>query len=291
MNSGTHSDIPPHLNAAMMILNIRLLNGETKISRPFERIALESVMFQIFLVNTELWSERMPAEKFTQHFKRFWVNSEKLVDRSPAYEGPYSLNSPVLGVPAPLFRLAMQAKEEYQKLAPYDLEALQRIDEELAIWNKLVLSVTKLDSKLKLKGSDRGSKSGIDYNEDATYLFVLIVSLLLEQMNSCVIKTESPSDELKLGPPWVPFMAPSGSWQIEKAMHIIQKYKDDEHWAKSFVGNWPVYTIGLFLEEAEHIFLVSQDLERRWEATRIMQLDRFRQDLRSIWATRGLKIP
>ncbi len=53
---GTYNDIPWHLNAATQIIKVRYLHDLSfVVTRPYDRLAIESVLYQVFLVTTGCW--------------------------------------------------------------------------------------------------------------------------------------------------------------------------------------------------------------------------------------------
>jgi hypothetical protein len=272
MGQKTYADIPPHLQAAMRILTLRFFTSAISIQRPFDRLALESVLYQIFLTNTGLWSDQNPLTNFDLDF---WLRAEAMLERSVIIPGGVnSLNSPVLGVPVALFRLAIRAKNIYQNRERQSFSALSKHREEVAVWEAIILGNQKIDSPT---GGDLSSRQQ-GYCESASYLYVLIVSILLGQTSVC-------SSTLERIPPLDP--APHDSWQIRKALGILQKLKDDDNWSGCYIGNWCVYTLGYLLSDPEDIQIVRNEMERRWKNTRFTQIVRFHDDLENVWALRG----
>ncbi|KAM5371429.1 hypothetical protein ACJA88_009416 [Fusarium oxysporum] len=93
---GTHSDVAQHVNAATRIVTLRLLNKPVGIQRLFDRLALESVIYQQFLLSTGLWSESSQCDFVFN--PDFWDSVEKLLDRSTLLSGaPWNVESPILG--------------------------------------------------------------------------------------------------------------------------------------------------------------------------------------------------
>lgn len=89
----------------------------------------------------------------------------------------------------------------------------------------------------------------------------------------------------------IPHVAPSDSWQIQKAIKILKEHQDDDQWAGCYMGTWPVYTLGFFLDETEHMDIIRKDLDRRWEVTGFMQVVRFREELETTWRSRSCGPP
>lgn len=277
MGRGTYLDIPRHLNAASRVLTMRLFQTPLSIGRPFDRLAVESVLYQIFLVATGLWSDEIPLDY--DFDADFWLRAERLLDQSVMFPGQSnSLNSPVLGVPVPLFRLAISLKQMYQNAVPPSEDSLEQVRGEVEIWEAMVLC----DQEMDMLSPTEQLNHQHSYYKSTSYLYVLIISLLLDQLS----ETHNPAtDEPRPGPPR---MAPSDRWQIRKAIRILQGYKDDDGWASCFMGNWPVYTLGFFMRTVDDVNLTRTELQRRWNLTKFTQLARFSTDLENTWTRRGL---
>lgn len=52
LGKGTYTDIPPHLQAAVRVLSLRFFDASDNELQPFDRLAFESVLYQIFLTST-----------------------------------------------------------------------------------------------------------------------------------------------------------------------------------------------------------------------------------------------
>lgn len=272
MGRGTYTDIPRHVNAAVRIIRLRLLDRPLSIDRPFDRLAVESVLYQIFLVTTGSWSD--PIELDYEFDAEFWLQAENLLARSTLYPGrSVRFNSPVLGVPLALFRIVLSIKQLYKDPLRRDQETLELLQAEVEEWEGAVLSDRDLDS---LSPEERSAST---YNyvlyKDAAYVYVLITSMLVEQL----LENES-----HVGPPQA---VSRDKWQLRKAIQILRSHQHDEEWARCFLGNWPVYTLGFLAGSAEDVGLVRADIWRRWDLTRFSQLARFGTDLEKTWTKRG----
>lgn len=267
MGMGTYTDIPMHVHAATRILTLRLLSRDRTIEHLFDRLAVESVLYQMFLVTTGLWSR--PPEEGSHFDAEFWLRAEELLDRSTIFPGrSTSFNSPVLGVPVSLFRLSLTLRQQYRADAPPDMNVLRRIRDEVEDHEALLLCEST-DSP----NEEDIWRSKEVYYRDTKYLYTLIVSLLFEQL--------SRHD----GTP-VRLPEPGDSWQVRRAIGILRRYEHADGWSRSFIGNWPVYTLGLFAESLEDRQFIQNDLQRRWDLTKFAQPFRFREDLEAIWAER-----
>jgi hypothetical protein len=275
MGKGTYLDIPPHLHAAMRVLTLRFFETRITILRPFDQLAIESVLYQIFLTSTALWSDQAPLLEFDL---QFWRKAELLLEQSVLYpNGPHSLNSPVLGVPVALFRLAIQAKQLCQHSTPGLSSELERLRVEISDWEAIVLAQPNVAPAY---GEDAFNKQQA-YYDGATHLYILIASLLLEQAST---NLGTP----RIGQNLLPETVPRNSWQIQKALHILRMFKDDSDWSSCYMGNWPVYTLGFFLDHPDDIRLVNNEMDRRWTCTKFMQIRRFQDDLVAAWNERNL---
>lgn len=269
MGGDTYTDIPRHVNAATRILAMRLFNRSLSIKRLFDRLAVESVLYQIFLVTTGLWSD---ATGLDYDFDLgFWIQAEKLLDQSQFFPGrSTSLNSPVLGVPVSLFRLAVSLRQQYQHLLPRDPVVFEEIRVEVEAWEAALLCNHLINFSAEEKRPNMQEK----YYRDACYLYAIIASVLFEQLS--MYKSNIGPDPLEWG----------DSWQVRKALLILQEHQNDVGWYRCFIGNWPVYTLGFLLSSAEDKELIRVDLQRRWNVQKFAQVNRFKCDLEKTWAAR-----
>lgn len=274
MGLGTYSDIPIHVNAAIRILTMRLLRNGGTIRHPFDRTAVESVLYQIFLVSTGLWSE--PAGTVYAFNTDFWSQADDLLERSTFFPGKsVSFNSPVLGVPTSLFRLALTLRQQFGSGAPVDEDVMREAKGEVDDWEAALLA----DEFSVVERSPGGEEEDIAADEaqeickDAERLYAIIVSLLYEQLTHRDVSESPPLPDSK-------------AWQVKKALRILERRKDDTAWSRCYIGNWPVYTIGFFMDCLEEQEAVRHDMQRRWEEIGFAQIARFRNDLESVWAQR-----
>ncbi|KAJ4352091.1 uncharacterized protein N0V89_007437 [Didymosphaeria variabile] len=286
---GTYFDIPQHLNAATRVLALRLFKQTPTIRSTFERLAVESVMYQIFLASTGLWSDEEINHRLGFDFDLdFWLRAEGLLDQSRVFPGQSnSTNSPVLGVPFTLFRLALILKQMYQGAISYDQGTLNELRSEIEVWEGLVLREQETDELAE--NEKRNHKHS--FYKSASYLFILIASLLSEQLaNPPVIQDGHTYDSAESveSPSRPPLAADPDKWQIKKAAQILESYENDNEWASCFIGNWPVYSIGFFMARPGHVQLTRNELRRRWDLTKFNQVARFCNDLEKTWVQRGL---
>ena len=238
------------------------------INRLLDRLTIESVLYHVFLTTVGLWSD------FALHdFKfdvEFWAQAEGLLDRwKPFPASSASFNSPVMGIPVSLFRLTLSLRHQWQTPLPINPAALEQIQADVESWEIALLceQEPRLSEESKLHDQNPQER----YCKDTAWLFVIIASLLLEQLPG------------RGDRPCYPGKVSRNSWQIRTAIRILRKYGDDDGWARFFIGNWPVYTLGLFTSSDEDKQVIKDDLQHRWELTKFAQNTRHSQDLADIW--------
>ena len=266
MGEGSYQDIPFHLRAATRIIKLRLLHSPAfVITKPFDRLAVESVLFQIFLVTTAHWSKQSEKHDYVFDVK-FWLDCESLLTRSTMFPGrSTSCNSPVLGIPVPLFKLNLTIKRICDNLHLLTSETLAHLKTDVSYW----------EAALTLGREHSAAQRSLC--DDATFLYILIASLLVEQLELYhVTKGQRP-----------PYGVTSTHWQLEGMLSILRRRHDDEGWHRTFVANWPVYTVGVFVEEQEDIALVREAMRRRWARSNIYMCSRYMHDLEIVWGSSG----
>ena len=272
MGRGTYSDIPRHVNAATRILTMRLLEGQIQIKRLFDRLAIESLLYQIFLATTGLWLD--PVGLDYEFNAEFWFRAEDLLERSTFFpDQPRSVNSPVLGVPVSLFRLTLSLKQQLQCPFRRDQDTIDQLRGEVEMWEAALLCNRELD--VELFPGDAVKNRQQSYYRDALYLFAVIASVMFEQLSLEVDVADG-----------LPMAMPSDCWQVAKAVQILEARRNDDGWASCYMGNWPTYTLGFFMSSAEHIDLIRSELQRRWDLVKFSQVARFRNDLEQTWEAR-----
>ena len=245
------------------------------INRPFDRLAVESVLYQIFHVTMGSWSD--PSERDYHFDPEFWLRAEKLLAQSVLFPAPsVSTNSPVLGLPLALFKLVLSIKQLWRSPIRHDGETLDELKVELDEWERVV--VFEDQNTNLLSAMEELSYSDHLLYEDATRLYVLVSSLLIKQLYD-----DSNPGAVKLHHP-----APKDSWQVAKAVDVLRRHQDDDDWARCYIGNWPVYSLGFFANSPEDISVIRNDMQRRWDLMRSCQLERFRNDVEATWAERGI---
>lgn len=238
--------------------------------RYLDTLIVESVLFHAFHACTGLWSDT-DDELHYGFDHHLWRKAEMyLRDSSDHSEVLTSLEGPVLGVPASLLRLAIQLRQLYRSPLSFTVEEIQNLQTEVVDWEKKVLfdmkvPVSESEDSSRPLDADRGESSA-----DVTALYVLAVSLLLENIPHGVFPLQTAS----LTRPW----------QVRVAVEITQKHESDQRWHRNYMGNWPVYTLAAFALNDGPRELLRRDLQKRWTLTRMRQSKRFLDDLEMMWS-------
>ena len=236
------------------------------ITRPFDRLAVESVLYQIFLVTTNHWSRHSRKHDFVFDVK-FWLDCEALLTRSTMFPGrSTSCNSPVLGIPIPLFKLNLTIKRMCDNLKLLTAETLAHLQHDTSYW-EAALTLGREHCVVQRSLCD-----------DATFLYILIASLLTEQLGHC-LKDEGASP---------PCSVSSNKWQLGGMLEILRRRHNDGGWHRTFVANWPVYSVGIFVRSPEDRTLVREAMRRRWARSNIYMCSRYMQDLEFFWGNTRL---
>jgi hypothetical protein len=277
-SQGTYCDIPSHLHAAVRVLTLRFFETSATITQPFDHLALESVLYQMFLASTGHWSDQEPLTEFNL---QFWLKAETFLNETAMFPNSLaSLNSPVLGVPVALFRLAIQAKKAYQHPMQCHDTNLERLCTEIEAWELNILG----KSAPHLSAENDAFSRQETYYEAATHLYTLVVSLLLEQ----AMKKSTNDFPQDVQQDRVPEAVAQSTWQMQKALFILRAFETDDDWTGCYIGNWSVYTLGFFCSDIEDIDVIRNELDRRWTTTKFMQIRRFRDDLEMVWKERNV---
>ena len=276
MGLGTDQDIPVHLGAAVAILD-RLWFSNTHgpvISNLFDRLAAESVVYQLFLVGMGLWSDTH-RESLTCNadvdLDRFWERCEAFLERTQLFpELTTGRNSPVLGVPFSLFKLLLRLRKLLAGADVHLRDAFSARKAELREWEQWV----DLFGDSKCNETDDFSRGRAAMSEDTTRLYLLIASLITDQLIRRAHKAPEQSSENEQ------------SWQLRQILSIMDRRRDDPQWLTCYLGNWPIYTIGRFLTSNEAISSLRQEMRKRWEIQRLSQVKRYWTDLEKFWSAK-----
>ncbi|KAL7905149.1 hypothetical protein GGI35DRAFT_472011 [Trichoderma velutinum] len=264
--NGTYRDIPLHLEAASTIVESRILRSG-RANRSFDILATECVLYHMFHASAGLWSDTREPSYHFDHL--FWKRAENYLMTSAVYaETSNSLKSPVLGIPLSLLRLALQLCQLYRGHVQLDVADLQEIMSEVQRWEEMLANGTgSIDAP---SGNGSGPiRIAEEYCRDATNLYALVVSSLWTK----IAEGERPATE-----------EATREWQINHALEILQRHDEDhdnngDSFTKSYIGNWPIYTLGFLASRPQDREVFQANLRRRWELTKMAQVGRFLKDL------------
>lgn len=261
MGLGTFTDIPRHLDAACQVLRLRLLNSWAALDKFTDRVAVESVLYHVFIMTTGMWHEGRTDYTFD---REFWALSEALLGRSTFFPGRAMLNSPVLGIPVSLLRMSMSLRELFDSREPPDAEVLESYRDEVETWEGRVLSRDLFELDLRI---DWDPSPHDQYCLDIARLFAIVNSIMFENLSLGMRRADLPLHGAK------------GTWKTDKAQRILRQYPEDDGWSVCYLGSWPVYTLGFFMGSPEGVDLVLHDLRRRWDKTKVSLCARYLYDL------------
>ncbi|TVY74993.1 putative transcriptional regulatory protein [Fusarium oxysporum f. sp. cubense] len=260
--SSSCEDQPQHVSAAIKIIISRIQNATSaECSSAFFRLTLESILFQVFMLNNGLWSGATSYVSLQPLSSELWARCEELLEQPANVDfAQVSLNSPVLGVPWALMRLAMFFGQLCFGREVASMEDLLKLQTEVKAWEDYALQAAE-----QTDASDA-------LNRDANCLYAMIASILMQHL-------------IAVGPnTGLPRVSPTDSWQAYMALQILSRRAGDHRWSECYIGTWPVYALGFLLSEREDRDIVMHDIRSRWELTGFWIVKRSQQDLERSWA-------
>ncbi|KAH0286419.1 hypothetical protein KCU62_g6782, partial [Aureobasidium sp. EXF-3399] len=264
---GTTQDSLVHVDAAAILLQHEYHSPSMVImcSR-IGRMLIESVAFQVFLLTMGQWSK--PEQITRQHSPQFWIVCDGLLRRlTNAFGDSVSMQNPVLGMDMGILKLMTTIKQCFS--VEITSKERQRLLAEAVEETPLWLAWLEL-----LHGLRTMTGQGLYGNciaSDAARLTILAASIFVEHLS------QRPNSYLTLPHPSV------SDWQMEQILAILRRRRNDAAWSSSYLGSWPVYTVGIFMCSREHIELVRNDVRERWNALRMSSIKRYWDDLEKIW--------
>ncbi|KAF4494387.1 hypothetical protein FAGAP_9476 [Fusarium agapanthi] len=259
--SSSWDDQPQHVSAAIRIIISRILNAASTDLTAFLRLALESVLYQVFLLNNGLWSSATSYISLPSLDSEFWARSEELLEHPTNMDfALLSINSPVLGMPLAVMRLATLLGQLCLGRESANMEDLLKLQTEVITWEDFALqAVERTDASDAL-------------NRDANCLYAMITSILMQHL-------------MAYGPnTGLPMVSPTNSWQACIALQILSRRAGDRRWSQCFIGTWPVYALGFLLSDGKDRDIVRHDMQSRRELTGFWVVKRFQEDLERFWS-------
>jgi hypothetical protein len=267
----TFSDIPRHLDATSEIIRKRFLESGLPLQCAFDRIAVESCLCQIFLMGMGSWAH--PEEVYYRFDVDFWLQAERLLDSSDMFPfDSVAVNSPIIAVPLSLHRLLLTIRQMYWRPREQSPETIAAVQAEVEEWEIVVLREGGTEDVVLY-----GDVAHFQLYRDAFHLYILIASLLMEQFVDALDQR-----------PYVLQPQGTASWQVRKVTQILESHVSDDLWSNCYITNWSCYTVGFFMQDSADIELVRSDLLRRRRATGTSQLQRFSEELESVWLARSI---
>ncbi|PNP75754.1 hypothetical protein FNYG_10832 [Fusarium nygamai] len=259
--SSSWDDQPQHVSAAIKIIISRILNVTSADLTTFLRLALESVLYQVFLLNNGLWSSANSYISLHSLNSEFWALSEKLLEHPADLDfSLLSISSPVLGMPLAMMRLATFLGQLCLGRESGTIEDLLKLQTEVATWEEFALQAVE------------HSDAYDALNRDANCLYAMVASILMQHL-------------ITFGPnTGLPKVSPTNSWQACTALQILSRRAGDRRWSECFMGTWPVYALGFLLSDDKDRDVVRRDMHHRRELTGFWIVKRFQEDLEGSWA-------
>ncbi|RBR16334.1 hypothetical protein FVER53590_05929 [Fusarium verticillioides] len=259
--SSSWDDQPQHVTAAIKIISSRILNATSTDLTTFLRLALESVLYQVFLLNNGLWSSANSYVSLQSLNSEFWALSERLLEHPTSLDfSLLSINSPVLGMPLAVMRLATFLGQLCLGRESANMEDLVKLQAEVTIWEDFALQAAEQADAYDA------------LNRDANCLYAMVASILMQHL-------------IAIGPnTGLPKASPTDSWQACTALQILSRRAGDRRWSECFMGTWPVYALGFLLSDGNDRDIVRRDMQSRQELTGFWIVKRFQEDLEASWA-------
>jgi hypothetical protein len=279
-------------------------------TRPFDRITAESVLYQSFLL-----SMRRPFDVDFQIDDQFLASTEQIL-KSPTFEDASSAaNSPVLGVPLPLYRLIIEVIHLCNSPTSIDPEARSRLKRQMKHWETVAIEVD--DNSRVLQSPTLAPPLSPPHQHphphpEALALYVLAGSLLLDwvveipEMQSYLDISSSRYghiSSLGMSQPHVPKATASRaarataaspppvphstrSWQLSRALEILHRPSAHETWTRSFLGWWPVLIFGYVVTDDDDIEVMKSILRCMRQRMGYGVVERVLCELEAVWQSR-----
>ena len=254
----------------MKIVTLRYFKRHSATSQPFERLALESVLFSSFMVSMGLWSDEFNLN--CTFDLNFWLHTEQLLNQTNKLPDPFlGVDSPVIGIPIGLLKLLLSIRQLQYDRTLASSAVLADLRAEISCWEYSIVHSPSPDRPEGDESEDLQSR----LTRDVASLYILTASILADQIALGDLETT------------LPLAHDPDCWKLRRATSILRQYQDSEAWSKNFNATIPVYTIGFFMAKCEDIDLVRQDLQCRWEYTKFGHTLLCCNDLEATWAKRG----
>ncbi|KAF9885519.1 hypothetical protein FE257_012847 [Aspergillus nanangensis] len=238
-----HVNPSTHVAGAMALINARLNHNPSSLSitRAIDRVALESVIYQAFLLSTG----RPLTPSFFIH-PRCLSRIESLLE--PA-KSPQS--SPILSLPLSLYRLIWDIVELCHDPTHTEERAIQHLALELARWENSVLQSNPTASP--------NPKSAESRHACFQTLYVIAASILFGWISGSLavpLTMQFPVLARSVLPTRLP------PWQMRHALSLLNQPEVVDPWAQSFLAAWPILIFGLAARSKGEAMLIRDVLVR-----------------------------
>ncbi|KAK5289003.1 hypothetical protein LTR55_010249 [Exophiala xenobiotica] len=284
-------DASKHVAGAMHLLKLRYSSNNASSSlsmtRPFDRITAESVLYQAFLL-----SMRRPFAVDFQIDHHFLASTEHILESPTFQDASSAANSPVLGVPLPLYRLILDVIHLGNSPHGVDAQTFSKLKREMKYWETVAIEV---DDDCRISQSPASTlcppsppHQHPHPHPEALALYVLAGSLLLDWMvdfpepgstsdvdisspqygriSSLGVSQSRPTTP-ETASSYTPFDSPTAlppppppppplstrSWQLSRALEILHRPSTHETWTRSFLGWWPLLIFGYVVTDDDDI--------------------------------------
>ncbi len=273
-------------------------------SRPFDRITTESIIYQAFLL-----CMRRPFSLDFQIDDQFLASTEQLLESLTFQDVSSAANSPVLGIPLPLYRLILDVIHLCNSPSYIDPEDCLRLKKEMKYWETVAIEVD--DNTRGLESPTSTSPSSPPHQHEhphpeALVLYALAGSLLLDwimkipemrsqldissplqgRLPSLGLTQSRPLKEASMDSPPPPLPLPERSRQLSRALALLHRPSTLDTWTRSFLGWWPLLIFGYLVTEDEDIDVIRSTLRRMRRRIGYGVVERVLRELEAVWQSR-----
>ncbi|KIW60114.1 hypothetical protein PV05_00355 [Exophiala xenobiotica] len=309
-------DASKHVAGAMHLLKLRYSSNNASSSlsmtRPFDRITAESVLYQAFLL-----SMRRPFAVDFQIDHHFLASTEHILESPTFQDASSAANSPVLGVPLPLYRLILDVIQLCNSPSGVDAQTSSQLKREMKYWETVAIEV---DDDCRISQSPASTPCPSPPHQhphphpEALALYALAGSLLLDWMvdlpelqrnvdisspqygriSSLGVSQSRPPktassytsfDSPTASPPAPPPLS-TRSWQLSRALEILHRPTTHETWTRSFLGWWPLLIFGYVVTDDDDIEQIKSLLRCMRRRIGYGVVERVLYELEAVWQSR-----
>ncbi|KIW74046.1 hypothetical protein PV04_02114 [Phialophora macrospora] len=283
----TVNDAPKHVAGAMKLLTLRYKNASDSVdmSSAYDRVLVESVLYQSFLLAMRNpFSPNFPIDSY------FLERTEEVLESLTFWEASAAANSPVLGIPIPLYRLLLNVVQYGKTPSQTSLVVGAELKAQMRSWEELVLEVEEPNQSPTVTGPPEHP------HWDAVALYILAGSLLLDWIMEMF---ESPSSQPNFPTPIrrystsIPDISPISPptpppprWQLFYALSILRRPSRKNSWTRCYLSSWPTMVLGYAVDNDEDVGLIKQVLCSMRHCLGYGEVERILAELEVTWSQR-----